>query len=305
MSANIDSTLSRHDIPARLRVSGSSPFTGENQLKKGGRRVPRSMSSLHFYADGSGHPDYRPPFERGDTDHYCIAGLLLNSGQREQIETRFDQVVQNFFPDREPRTVELKATWVVAHSNIRPPWDTLPGPRRVELFDQLRDRLTEVNPVLFGQVTNKEGYRIGIRASRPERPATNALRFLLGRLDRHLVRLGEHSTITLDEDSAAMQEAQLSLEASVRLEGDRLGRTTEWSAPASRLERIFPIHHLGSNQSRCLQAADLVAHWLWQAAEYGKSDRLRELDRLWAKFDHKREPWTAFLESSRKSLLKS
>ena len=65
----------------------------------------------------------------------------------------------------------------------------------------------------------------------------------------------------------------------------------------SRFERVLPFQHLNSNQSRCLQMADYAAHCLWQAAEYGKGQRLRELDPLWAKYGSKGEPWTAFLES--------
>jgi hypothetical protein len=186
---------------------------------------------------------------------------------------------------------------------MREPWASLPGPLHAELFDEVRDLLYSTGPLLFGQVLNKERYRLGIRATRPERPATNALRFLLGRLDRHLIHVGETATITLDEDSPAIMEAQLTLESSVRSAGDRLGNNAAWGAPPSKFERILPIRHLASDQSRCLQVADVAGHWLWQTAEYGKGARLRELDRLWAPFQNRREPWTAFLSPEREALI--
>lgn len=263
------------------------------------------MPPLHFYADGSGHPDYRQPVEGGDTDHYGLAGVLVTNDQREALELGCDRIVLSFFPDREPRSVEIKASWIIARQNMVEPWAPLPGPRHAEFLDRIRDLLHATKPTLFGQVLNKEGYRLGVRASRPERPATNALRFLLGRLDRHLRRSSETSTITLDEDSPAIMEAQLSLEAAVRTAGDRLGSTASWSAPLSKLERIMPIRHLGSDQSRCLQVADVVGYWLWQAAEYGKAERLRELDVLWAPFEGRREPWTGYPAPERDALIKS
>jgi hypothetical protein len=263
-----------------------------------------AVDVLHFYADGSGHPDYRPPTERGDTDHYCLVGILVNTAQREEIERRCDKILQAVFPDREPRTVEIKASWISARTNQKPPWDALPGPRHAQLFDEIRDLLLEVKPQLFGQIVHKESYRQGIRASRPERPATNVLRFVLARLDHHLEREGQTSTATLDSDSRAMQEAQLELESSVRAQGDKIAGETRPPMAVSRFERVLPLRHLNSNQSRCLQMADYVAHGLWQAAEYGKAQRLRELDPLWATYGSKREPWTAFIEPGRVALIK-
>ncbi len=263
-----------------------------------------SVDVVHFYADGSGHPDYRPPTERGDTDHYCLVGILVDTAQREEIERRCDTILQAVFPDREPRTVEIKASWISARTNQKPPWDALPGPRHAQLFDEIRDLLLEVKPQLFGQIVHKESYRQGIRASRPERPATNVLRFVLARLDHHLERAGQTSTATLDSDSRAMQEAQLELESSVRAQGDKIAGETRPPMAVSRFERVLPLRHLSSNQSRCLQMADYVAHALWQAAEYGKAQRLRELDSLWATYGAKREPWTAFLEPGRVALIK-
>ncbi len=96
------------------------------------------VTVLNFYADGSGHPDYRPLLEHGDTDHYCIAGLLVNDDQRSALESGCDALVQRFFPDREPRTVELKASWISARVNQKPPWDELAGARHAELFDGIR-----------------------------------------------------------------------------------------------------------------------------------------------------------------------
>lgn len=263
------------------------------------------MGPLHFYADGSGHADYRPPTEHGDTDHYCLVGILVSSAQREEIERRCDAIIQQLFPDREPRTVEIKASWISARTNQKPPWDALPGPRHAQLFDDIRGLLMDVKPQLFGQVVHKENYRAGVHASRPERPATNALRFVLGRLDHHLGRAACTSTVTLDSDSRAMQEAQLELESLVRSQGDKITGATRPAMSVSRLERVLPLRHLNSNQSRCLQMADYVAHCLWQAAEYGKAQRLRELDGVWATYGTRREPWTAFLEAARSALIKA
>jgi Protein of unknown function (DUF3800) len=261
------------------------------------------MPALHFYADGSGHPDYRPPVERGDTDHYCLAAILVNDAQREQLEGTADRILRKYFPSREPRTVELKASWIAANVHSRPPWDTLLGPRHAELFDDIRDLLLDAKPMLLGQVVNKESYRLAIKASRPERPATNALRFMMARLNHCLDELSQEATATLDSDSRAMQEAQLELEASVRLDGDKIVGGGWTPTAVTRLERIHPIQHLNSNQSRCLQMADYVAHWLWQAAEYGKANRLRELDSLWRIIRGRREPWLGYLSPDRARLI--
>ena len=184
------------------------------------------MAVLNFFADGAGHPDYRPPVERGDTDHYCIAGLLVDDRQREQLETGVDAIIQRYFPHREPRTVELKAAWISARVNQKPPWDALPGPQHAQLFDDVRDLLMRVRPVLFGQIVHKDNYRQSIRASRPERPATNVLRFLMGRLDHHLASQSDTTRATLDADLPAIQEAQRTLEAEVRTDGDKIAGVT-------------------------------------------------------------------------------
>lgn len=261
------------------------------------------MAVLNFYADGSGHPDYRPPTERGDTDHYCIAGVLVDDSQREQLESGCDALVQRFFPDREPRTVELKAAWISARVNQKPPWDQLPGPQHAELFDEIKDLLVQIAPILFGQIVHKDNYRLGINASRPERPATNVLRYLMTRLDHHLEHQGDTSRATLDADSPAMQEAQRALESTVRNQGDKITGAARPAFSVTRFERILPFQHLSSDQSRCLQMADYVSHQLWQAAEYSKANRLRELDSLWAKFRDRREPWTAFLAPEKVTLI--
>jgi hypothetical protein len=262
------------------------------------------LTVLNFYADGSGHPDYRPLVERGDTDHYCIAGILVDDRQRAQLETGCDTLVQRFFPDREPRTVEIKAAWISARVNQKPPWDQLPGPSHAAVFDEIRDLLLRVSPVLFGQVVHKENYRLSIHASRPERPAANVLRFLVGRLDHHLEHQGDTSRITLDEDSPAIMEAQRALESAIRTGGDKISGAGRPAVSVSFARQILPFQHLSSDQSRCLQVADYVSHQLWQAAEYGKAARLRELDRLWARFGNRREPWTAYLEPARAALIK-
>ncbi|MFZ3355721.1 MAG: DUF3800 domain-containing protein [Thermoplasmata archaeon] len=261
------------------------------------------MTILNFYADGSGHPDYRPLLEHGDTDHYCIAGILVDDRQRELIESGCDALVLRFFPDREPRSVELKASWISARVNQKPPWDQLPGPRHAELFEEIRDLLLRVTPVLFGQVVHKDNYRLSINASRPERPATNVLRFLMTRLDHHLEHHGDTSRATLDQDSPAMQEAQRSLESKVRGQGDKITGASRPAIAVTRFEHILPFQHLGSDQSRCLQMADYVSHQLWQAAEWEKANRLRELDPLWARFRSRREPWTAYLAPAKVSLI--
>jgi hypothetical protein len=86
------------------------------------------VAVLNFFADGSGHADYLPPLEMGDTAHYCLAGILVDDDQRDSIESGCDQIVRKYFPDREPRSVELKASWIAARSNQRHPWHGLPGP---------------------------------------------------------------------------------------------------------------------------------------------------------------------------------
>lgn len=263
------------------------------------------MPTLNFYADASGHADYKPPIEAGDTDHYCLAGILVDDAQRDKLEIGADSIVRSFFSDREPRTVELKASWISARVNQRPPWDQLPGPRHAEVFDKVRDLLLLVRPQLFGQIIHKENYRLSIRASRPERPATNALRFLLARVDHHLAGANQTSTGTLDSDSRAMQEAQLALEFSIRTDGDKIGGATRLPLAITRCERVLPLQHVRSEQSRCIQLADYVSHVLWQAAEYGKGDRLRELDSLWATFGRKREPWTAYLKPAKEATIKA
>lgn len=262
------------------------------------------MAVLNFFADGSGHPDYCPPTEHGDTQHYCIAGILVDNIQREQLESGCDAIILQFFPLREPRTVELRATEISARTNRHPPWDQLPGPQHAELFSEVRNLILRVRPVLFGQIVHKENYRRSIRASRPERPATNAFRFLMGRLDHHLARQSDTSRVTLDEDSLAIQEAQQSLETHVRAEGDKIIGAARPALSVSRFERVHPFQHLSSDESRCLQIADYVSHQLWQAAEHGKGNRLRELDALWARFGDKREPWTAFLEPGMETIIK-
>lgn len=262
------------------------------------------MSVLNFYADGAGHADYPPPLERGDSAHYGIVGILVDDGQRREIEAGCDSILMKYFPHREPRTVELKASWITARTHQVPPWNLLAGPRHADLFDDLRDLLWSVKPTLFGQIVHKCNYRETIRASRPERPATNALRYLMTRLDHHLHRTDHTCRVTLDSDSRAMQEAQLSLEASVRNDGDKIAGSAPPGVAVSKFERILPFQHLASEQSRCLQIADYVSHWLWQAAEHGKERRLRELDPLWATFGAKREPWTAFLEPDKEALIK-
>jgi hypothetical protein len=68
------------------------------------------VTPLHFYADGSGHPDYRPPVEGGDSDHYALVGILVATPQREALEIGCDRILQKYFPDREPRTIEIKAS---------------------------------------------------------------------------------------------------------------------------------------------------------------------------------------------------
>jgi hypothetical protein len=262
------------------------------------------MAVLNFYADGAGHPDYVRPLERGDTRYYCLAGILVTDAQREDLERRCDSLVQKFFPDREPRTIELKASWIGAQSHQKPPWDTLPGPQHALLFNDVRDTLLDVKPLLIGQLVQKENYRLNIRASRPERPAANAQRFLMGRLARHLVSSGDTSRVTLDSDSRAVQEAQVNLEAEIRLTGDQIVTPSRPASNASQWEKLLPCQHLSSDQSRCLQVADYVAHWLWQAGEYGKAQRLRELDTLWRTFGLRREPWLAFPEPGREQLIK-
>ncbi len=263
------------------------------------------MATLNFFADGSGHSDYRPPVELGDTDHYCLAGILVDDDQRVAIEVGCDSIVRKYFPHREPRTVELKATWIAAWRNRREPWDSLPGPQHAQMFDEVRDLLLSVKPMLFGQILHKERYRRGVFASRPERPATNAFRYMLGRVARHLDGGGDTTRVTVDADSRAIEEAQRALEASVRTSGDRIIGVTTPPVIQSKWDRLLPCVHLRSENSRCLQVADYAAHWLWSAAEYGKANRLRELDSLWRRYGGKREPWAAFLSSDKERLIKS
>lgn len=262
------------------------------------------MAILNLFVDGSGHSDYRPPVELGDTDHYCLAGILVNDDQRACIETGCDSIVRKYFPHREPRTVELKASWIAARQGRREPWASLPGPQHALLFDDVRDLMLSVRPMLFGQVLHKESYRLGVHASRPERPATNAFRYLLGRVARHLESGGDTTRVTVDADSSAIEEAQRALEASVRTGGDRIIGVTTPPVIQSQWDRLLPCLHLRSENSRCLQVADYVAHWLWTAAEYGKAIRLRELDSLWRVFGAKREPWTAFVNPTQERLIK-
>ncbi|MDE1821602.1 MAG: DUF3800 domain-containing protein [Euryarchaeota archaeon] len=263
------------------------------------------MSILNLFTDGSGHADYRPPIERGDTDHYCLAGILVSDTQRDQIEAGCDSIVRRYFPHREPRTVELKASWISARTRQRSPWDALPGPRHAQLFDELRDLILSVRPLLFGQVLHKENYRTRVHASRPERPATNAFRYMLGRVARHLEGGDDTTRVTVDTDSRAIEEALRALETSVRTGGDRIIGVTTPPVVQSQWNRLLPCLHLASENSRCIQVADYVAHWLWSAAEYGKATRLRELDPLWRRYDGRREPWVAFLDEPKEKLIKN
>jgi hypothetical protein len=128
---------------------------------------------------------------------------------------------------------------------------------------------------------------------------------MMGRLARHLVESGDVSRVTLDSDSKAIQEAQIDLEAEIRQIGDQIVTPSRPAVRPSQWEKLLPCQHLSSNQSRCLQVADYVAHWLWQAGEYGKAQRLRELDPLWRKFGSRREPWLSFPEPGREQLIKA
>ena len=95
------------------------------------------VTVLNFYADGSGHPDYRPLLEHGDTDHYCIAGLLVNDDQRSLSRAvRHGRIT--FLPGS--RTADGRTQGFVdfCQSESEATMGRASGWRHAELFDGIR-----------------------------------------------------------------------------------------------------------------------------------------------------------------------
>jgi hypothetical protein len=219
---------------------------------------------------------------KGDTTHFVVVGALLTEDQRTLLETRVDDLMRSVFPDREPRSIEMHAVSLVGH-HPEHPWDSIQGRARRDALSAFRDILQDVGPVFYGDVLNKVGYWNHFERITPERPAPHALGYLLRRIDGDLGPQRERATLTIDNDSYEMKQSYRAKIKRVRTIGDKLTPVTH---NVSYYAAIHDPQFLDSKAVRGLQAADYVAYWTYRAAEHIKSDRLRELDNLWAR----REP---------------
>lgn len=206
-----------------------------------------------------------------------------------------DEIVRRWFGNERVREIELHAHSVIQGQRG---WEEVAGKDRPRVFDEMRDLLRSVKPILFAQILDKGAYRNQYPFMVPETPPVNTLRLLLGRVSRHLKGRREVATITVDDDADEIREAQLALEATIRTHGDRFRRTRARGQPYSvtRIENLDRIVHLDSRSSRGLQLADYVAHFTWRAAEHRKANRMRELDALWAATGPQRDPWVGRLD---------
>lgn len=255
---------------------------------------------LNLYLDSAGHPLYRP---KGDTDNFVTTGVLITDEQRLQLETRLDALVEQFFPDREPRSVKIHLTRLCAGEDE---WALIEGPERPVFLNGMRDILLDVKPVLFSQVMHKARYRDHFHTIEPELPSENTLRFVLGRASKRVRANNEQCRITLDWDSREIQTSYANLVNRIRLYGDKIAGMTYQPTNVTKLDRFFDPVFVESRASRCLQVADYAAYWCWKTAEQAKNNRLRELDPLWDVFGWKnrREPMLSYPESGVGTLFK-
>lgn len=247
---------------------------------------------LNLFIDASGHKDYRAPIGGGDTDYYVLGAILVTNEQRHAIEQGLDDVISDLFPHREPRSVELHTSPMMAGEG---PWGEITGPLRGEFVSSVRDLLLQVKPLLFAQVVHKQNYWDHFTHIVPEKPAENSLRFLLGRVDKR-VPAGSKCRLTLDEDSKEMKTTYADLIADIRENGDKIGGLNFTPTSVTKLNDFHDPHYVDSHASRCLQIADFVAHLCWRATERKQANRLRELDALWSTFYNgtRREPFLSY-----------
>lgn len=249
--------------------------------------------ALNLFIDASGHKNYRPPVGDGDTDYYVLGAALVTNTQRHAIEQGLDDIVGDLFPDREPRSVELHTSPMMAAQG---PWGEITGPARGQFVSDVRDLLLSVKPILFGQVVHKQNYWDHFTYIVPEHPSENALRFLLGRVDKRVREAGDKCRLTLDEDSKEMKSTYAALIANIREFGDKISGLTYAPTAVTRLNDFYDPYYVDSHASRWLQVADFVAHLAWRAAERKQANRLRELDPLWNRFYRgaRREPFLSY-----------
>jgi hypothetical protein len=175
-------------------------------------------------------------------------------------------------------------------------WGEIDGRERKEFVTQVRDLLLEIRPVLFAHVVHKKNYYDHFHTIILEPPSENALRFLLGRIDKRVQLEGAKARLTLDEDSKEMKTTYNDLIADIRQHGDKINRLAWKPAQITKLNDFYDPFYVDSHASRCLQVADFVAHLCWRAAERKQANRLRELDPLWSTFYNgtRREPFLSY-----------
>lgn len=256
-------------------------------------KPPRTR--YHVYIDGAGHVDYPHGVYRGkgDTLHYVLVAVLLNDKQRNELNLLVDDLMSEFFPRKEPQSVEMHAVALVGH-HPHEPWDTLPNEQRPDVNDRFRDILLKVKPLVLGQVIDKRAYWEHFFKIVPEPPAINGLRFLLGRVQGELETLRAEATLTIDEDSREIMDLYKSTLATIRKSGDKLYTAYR----VTTLDRISNPSFVDSRVTRGLQAADFIAYWTFRCAESAKCNRIRELDPLWASFRGKQEPFSGYADQS-------
>ena len=218
-----------------------------------------------LYLDESGSPNHK---------HFVVGGLLVHEQDVRRIATAVDDF-ESAIPN-EMRPIEFHASEM---RTGRGRWRNISEAVRVDLIDHVADLLIRGPhsavrpPVLFATAFHRRSFP---HADPIERSYEEFFARANGFLGRIANAGDRHRCIAISDNTSVDKRLQPLMRA-----WQRGGATT--AANIGRLESYAEVPlFVDSKQSRLIQLADFVAHWVFRAYESGDTTML---DRLLENFD--------------------
>lgn len=237
------------------------------------------MIKYTLYLDASGDSGWFAPYGNSSNKFYVLGGLALSPEAEYSAKVKLAEIVNKHFSLVKPK--ELKYTYII--SNKVEPFKFLNENQRKALADDVFSLISELSPVLFSTVIDKEKLKIKYGEYAYD-PKYLSLVSTVSRFSMMLKRNSCTGQVIMDDEHARKDK---DLQKSIHeLRGDdTIIRSSRYNPRSKeRLERIInSILFSHSEASEGIQLADFIAKVVWIKYTYGKQDRFNQIEKL---FDH-------------------
>ena len=236
--------------------------------------------SYSLYLDSSADPGWPPPFGKSRLQWYVVGGLALTPQSDLDAYRETDRILKKYIPEQEWRSPKFELCY---HHLLRGKgiFSTLTHPERLAIANEVFDLILTLKSPLFASVVDKLRLKqkYGVEAYDPK---LLGIRATIHRFSMFLKSHNAVGNVTMDSEEYRKDHKIQEMVKTFKRTGIIIRGFLYNPTYTDRIDRVLnTINFTDSSMSPGIQLADFVCRTTWQHYERSKSQRFKQISKLW------------------------